>query len=174
MRTDRGASKGMAEEWIEKLAQDIKQKDHEAAEDYGRSQHYAGIISDQGKVFFLALVNSLQENVEALRRALQGDVTSAEIGVQTIKADEVKITRARFPWVDAQVIHKDDTITLDYAKGAGVQGDPKIDRKTTTFAFKVSQDDSSLYMEDGFSAEPQRYARPEELAKRIMEILFSA
>jgi hypothetical protein len=163
----------MAEEWIEKLAQDIKQKDHEAAEDYGRSQHYAGIISDLGKGFFLALAQCLTDNVEALRRGLQGDVTSAETGVQTIKADEIKITRARFPWVDARVIHNQDTITLDYARGPGVAGDPNIDRITSSFAFKVAQDDS-LYAENAFAAEPLQYKKPEDMARRIMEILFAA
>jgi hypothetical protein len=44
----RDAGAGMAQEWIDNLAQDIKQKNHEAAENYGRSQHYAGIISDLG------------------------------------------------------------------------------------------------------------------------------
>jgi hypothetical protein len=163
----------MAEEWIEKLAQDIKQKDHDAAEDYGRSQHYAGIIADLGKGFFLALAQCLTDNVEALRRGLQGDVTSAETAVQTIKADEIKITRARFPWVDARVIHNHDTITLDYARGPGVAADPSIDRTTCSFAFKVAQDDT-LYAEDAFSAAQQQYKHPEELARRITEILFTA
>ena len=138
MRTDAGASEGMAEEWIEKLTQDIKQKDHEAAEDwYGTAQHYAGIISDLGKGFFLALAQCLTDNVEALRRGLQGDVTAAETGVQTIKAEggDQNHAGARFPWVDARVVHNLDTITLDYARGPGVAGDPNIDRTTRTFAF---------------------------------------
>jgi hypothetical protein len=173
MRTNRGANEGMAEEWIERLAQDIKQKDHEAAEDYGRSQHYAGIISDLGNGFFLALAQCLTDNVEALRRGLQGDVTAAETAIQSVSADEIKITRARFPWVDARVIHNHDTITLDYARGPGVAGDPNIDRTTRTFAFKVAQDDT-LYTEEAFSATPQQYKRPEELARRITETLFAA
>jgi hypothetical protein len=163
----------MAQEWIAKLAEDIKQKNHEAAEDFGRSQHYAGIISDKGKGFFLVVVQCMQENVDALRRALQGDTTSSETVIQTVKADEIKITRARFPWVDARLIHNGDTITLDYAKGPGAQGDLNLDRKTRAFAFKVAPDDS-LYVEDAFAPSPQRYKLPEELAKRITEMLFAA
>ena len=161
----------MAEEWLDRLAQEIKQKNREAAEQFGRSQHYAGVIADQGKGYFVALTRCLQENVEALRRGLQGDVTSAETGVQTPKPDEIKITRARFPWGDARVMHNQDTVTLDYAKGPGSEGDPQVDRKTASFAFKVAPDDS-LYTEDGFLAEPKQYKRPEELARRITEILF--
>jgi hypothetical protein len=172
-RTDAGAETGMAKEWIENLTQEIKQKNREAAETYGRDQHYAGIIGTLGKEYFVALVSCIQENVDGIRRQLQGDATSAETGVEIIKADEIRITRARFPWVDARVIHKDDTITLDYAKDAGVQGDPKLDRKTRTYAFHVAQDDS-LYVQDAFADQPRDYKQPEELAQQITEVLFAA
>ena len=110
----------MAKEWIEQLAEGIKQRSHEAAEQYGRAQHYAGIVSAQGKEFFVALVQALQENVDGLRAQLQGDPASSETRVQTSKADEVKITRSRFPWVDARLTHHEETIALEYAKGPGV------------------------------------------------------
>ena len=165
----------MAKEWIESLAQDIKQRNHEAAEDYGRAQHYAGIVAGQGKEFFVALVLALQENVDALRSQLQGDLTSSETRVQTTKADEVKITRSRFPWVDARLTHHDDTITLDYAKSAGLADDPAAglvgNRKTATFAFRVAPDDT-LSVEDAFAERPRSYAHPEELARYITELLF--
>ena len=163
---------GMAKEWIEKLAQEIKQKNHEVAQDYGRAQHYAGIVSTAGKEYFVALVFGLQENLDALRSQLQGDATACETAVLTIKADEVKIARARFPWVDARLSHNGDSITLDYAKGPGVEGDPTVDRKTSTFAFKVAPDDT-LFVEDAFAESPRRYPQPEDLARQITEVLFS-
>jgi hypothetical protein len=165
----------MAKEWIENLAQDIKRRNHEAAQDFGRAQHYAGIVSTQGKEFFVALVLSLQENVDALRSQLQGDLTSSETRVQTTKADDVKVTRSRFPWVDAHLTHHDDTITLDYAKGPGLPGDPALDRKTCAFAFHVASDDT-LSVQDAFpdGAAPRDYPHPEDLARRITEILFAA
>lgn len=163
----------MAQAWIEKLADEIKQTNHEAAEDYGRAQHYAGIVSRLGKEFFVAMVQCLQENVDGLRGQLQGDPTSSETRVQTSRADEVKITRSRFPWIDARLTHHDDTITLDYAKGPGVEGDPKLDRKTHTFAFQAAADDT-LSAQDAFAEPPQQYRKPEELARRITELLFSA
>ena len=163
----------MAKEWIADLAQDIKQKNHEAAETYGRTQHYAGIISTLGKQYFVALVQCVQENVDELRSRLQGDATSSETRVQTTRADEVKIVRLRFPWVDARLTHHDDTITLDFAKGPGIEGDPKLDRKTKTFAFQVAPDDT-LYVQDAFVDPPQRYPQPEGLARHITEVLFGA
>jgi hypothetical protein len=163
----------MAKEWIEKLAQDIKQRNHEAAQDYGRAQHYAGIIGTQGKEFFVALVLSLQENVDALRSQLQGDLTSSETRVQTTKANEVKIARSRFPWIDARLTHQDDTITLDYAKTPGLPADPTLDRKTRTFAFHVDSGDT-LSAQDAFTDPPHTYPKPEDLARHITEILFGA
>jgi len=168
---------GMAQAWIEQLADTIKQKNHEAAEDYGRSQHYAGIVATQGKEFFVGLVLALQENVDALRSRLQGDLTSSETRVQTTRADEVKIFRARFPWIDARLTHREATITLDYAKGPGLEGDPKLDRTTCNFAFQVGAGDT-LYVEDAFpssdTAQPTRYATPADLARHLTEILFAA
>jgi hypothetical protein len=166
----------MATLWIEKLAEDIKQRNHEAAEDYGRAQHYAGIVATQGKEFFIALVMSLQENVDALRARLQGDLTSSETRVQTTKADEAKITRARFPWIDAHLHHRDDTILLDYAKAPGLPGDPALDRKTHSFAFYVAPDDTLSVQgafAGSFNATPRNYPTPEDLARHITELLFA-
>jgi hypothetical protein len=165
----------MAQEWIEKLAEEIKEKNRDAAAEYGRAQHYAGIIAVLGKEFFMALVRRLQENVDALRGQLQGDATSAETRVQTSRVDEVKITRSRFPWIDARLTHHGDTLTLDYAKSLGVAADPKIEagRATRSFAFRVAQDDS-LFVQDAFVDPPQHYKQPEDLARRITELLFGA
>jgi len=161
----------MAKEWIEQLAQDIKQRNHEAAEDYGRSQHYVGIISTRGKEFFISLVLSLQENVDALRSQLQGDLTASETRVQTTKADEAKVTRSRFPWIDARLTHHEETITLDYAKSIGLPADPSLDRKTCNFAFHVAPDDT-LSVQDAFTDPPRNYPLPEDLARHITELLF--
>jgi hypothetical protein len=162
----------MAKEWIESLAQEIKQKNHEAAEDYGRAQHNAGIVSTSGKPFFTQLIICLQENVNDLRSQLQGDLTASDTTLQTINPNEAKINRSRFPWVDANLTHRDDTVVLDYAKSIGLAADPKLDRKTVTFNFQVAPDDS-LFVQDAFLDPPQSYAQPELLARRITEILFS-
>jgi hypothetical protein len=48
----------MAKEWIENLATEIKQKNREAAEEFGRQQHQADVIGSQGRVFFADMVRS--------------------------------------------------------------------------------------------------------------------
>jgi hypothetical protein len=162
----------MAKEWIENLAQDIKQKNREAAEEYGRAQHQADIISSGGRVFFGDMVRAVDDNFTQIRRQLQGDPTSAEIGILTTGATAVHLTRSRFPWFDAHVAHHGQTITMDYAKELGIPADPKVvERKTLIFDFKVDPADK-LSVEDAFGDTPGKYAAPEDLAKRITEILF--
>jgi hypothetical protein len=169
--TDEGAVTGMAKEWIANLAQDIKQKSHEAAEEYGRSQHQAGIITTQGQPFFAAFVSCLEEDVNEIKRQLQGDVTASDTAIQTSNPSEVKLTRSRFPWFDARITHQDPIIILDYAKGLGIAGDPALDRKTRHFAFQVSDEDA-LYLQDSFGDNPKRFHQPEDLAKQILQTLF--
>jgi len=163
----------MAKEWIENLATEIKQKNREAAEEFGRQQHQADIIGTQGRIFFGDMVRSLEDNFTQIRRQLQGDPTSAEIAVLTSGATQVRLTRSRFPWFDAHILHEDKAITLEYAKDLGVVGDPTLaDKKTLVFEFRVSPEDK-LWVEDAFGDIPQKYVTPDELAQRITEILFT-
>ncbi len=164
----------MTQEWIATLAEDIKQKNHAAAEDYGRAQHYAGIVDVQGAPYFNAVVTCLQQNVTELRGVLQGDVTSADTNVQTVDARQLKLTRSRFPWFDATVSLQDAAIVFAYAKGIGTPANPALapDRTTHTFALLVGPDDI-LYAQDAFTDPPAQYRQPEQLAQRITEILFT-
>ena len=162
----------MSEAWIEELAGEIRRKNREAAERYGREQHFAGVIEAGAPGFFLALTEYLRENVEGIRRSLQGDVTAAEMAVERGAVNGVRIVRARFPWVDARVTHQEETITLDYAKDAAVVGEVTAERMVRMFVFRVGADDR-MYVEDGFSERPERYETAERLARKITELLFS-
>jgi hypothetical protein len=159
------------EDWIERLAQDIREKNREAAQAYGRDQHYADVVARAGKEFFVRLATRLEENVEGLRRRLQGDVSASGMAVQPLRAGELRITRERFPWVDATVSHKDDSIIVDYAKTVGLPVDPQLDRKTRAFALRASAG-YAVYAEDAFGERPGRYDTPEDVARCVMELLF--
>ncbi|HWB32419.1 MAG TPA: hypothetical protein VG714_04530 [Acidobacteriaceae bacterium] len=161
----------MSEPWVTALAGDIRQKNHEAAEEYGRAQHYAGIVAERGGEFFLRLTDCLQEGMDALRRELQGDVTAADMMLERVRVDEVRILRARFPWVDARLKHSGDSLMLDYSKGAGTAGDPLQDHVTRSYTL-LADEHGWLRAEETFSDSPQSYASPEELARALMEILF--
>jgi hypothetical protein len=161
----------MGKDWIANLTQDISQKGHEAAENFGRAQHQAEIATIQGRSFFNELITHLEADVVEIKRQLQGDVTSSDTVFQTVNPTEVKLTRSRFPWFDARILYQDPTIILDYAKGLGVAGDPSLDRRSCHFAFQVSDDDT-LSITQSFGDNPERFHQPEELARHIVELLF--
>lgn len=161
----------MGKEWITDLAQEIQQKGHEPAENYGRSQHQLEIITTKGKRFFVVLIIRLEDDVKEIKRRLQGDVTSSDTIFQTVSPSEVKITRSRFPWFDARILHQDPIIVLDYAKNLGVAGDPALDRKVCNFNFRVADDDT-LSIQESFDENPRQFRQPEELAQHIVEMLF--
>ncbi len=162
----------MGKEWVTTLADDIREKGHEVAENYGRSQHQSEVITSKGKPFFSAFVISLEDDVNQIKRELQGDVTSSDTLFQNVSPTEIKLTRSRFPWFDAHITHQDSNIVLDYAKGLGVAGDPAIDRKTCYFVFHVAEDDT-LSIEESFGEDPRSFRQPQELAQHIVELLFS-
>jgi hypothetical protein len=163
----------MPDHWIESLATQIRDKDRTAAEDFARAQHNSAVIAEKAKPFFVSLVQSLQDDINALRTALQGDLTASETGLQTLRSCEVKISRARFPWVDATLEHVGEAIKLEYVKAPGVAEDhATLEPKSCTFTFRVTEDDA-VYIADMFSAEPANFYEPEELARRIAEMLFT-
>jgi hypothetical protein len=161
----------MGNEWITDLAQEIQQKGHEPAENYGRSQHHSEVITTRGKPFFVALVIRLEEDLNQIKRQLQGDVTSSDTTFQTVSPTEVKLTRSRFPWFDARVLHQDPIIVLDYAKNLGVAGDPALDRKVCHFDFRVADDDT-MSIQESFGPQPRQFHQPEDLSRHIIELLF--
>jgi hypothetical protein len=166
-----GAVINMSKEWIANLTQDIKQKGHEAAEEYGRSQHRAAIVSAESGPFFAAFATCLEDDVNEIRRQLQGDVTASETTFKTSGPSEIKLIRSRFPWFDANITHRDSTIILDYAKGLGVAGDPTLDRKSSHFDFHVDTDDT-LSIKESFGDQPKQFHEPAELARHIIQLLF--
>jgi hypothetical protein len=162
----------MVKEWIAHLTQEIKQKNREAAADYGRAQHRAAIVANRGLPFFIAFATSLEENVNEIRKELQGDITASDTLIQTNGPAEILLSRRGFPWFDARITYRDDTVALDYAKGYGVVGDPTRDRKSCHFAFHVAEDDT-LTLRNAFDTNHTCiFHYPEELAKHITELLF--
>ena len=148
-------------------------KRHEAAENYGRSQHQAEIVTAQGRPFFTTFLISLEDDINEIKRQLQGDVTSSDTLFKTITPTEVALTRSRFPWFDARITHQVPIIVLDYAKGLGVAGDPTLDRKSCHFTFHVDDEDR-LSLQESFGDNPRRFRQPEDLARHIVELLFQA
>jgi len=160
----------MSKAWIEELAGNIKEKDREVANAYGREQHRLGVVSAKGAGFFTALVLELEEDFREMKAALQGDATASETAIESNGLDRVTMTRSRFPWFDAVLKYDRTSLRLEYAQGKGVIGDPKV---ATGERQVVVGPDDGLLVEEGLGVSPRRFERPEELAKHIVERLFA-
>ena len=168
----------MSKEWIESLADELKQKGREAAETYAREQHRAGIIAAEGKVFFTALVLNLEQDFAAIRAQLQGSAVSAETSLTRDSPTQVRLNRSRFPWFDATLKHNEAEMVLEYAQGKGVPGEQTLstsaDAHVVSFSFRVDPQDK-LSVAVSFADEASGgFDRPEELARHILELLFKA
>jgi hypothetical protein len=167
----------MGTAWIEKLADEIKAKGREAAERYGREQHRAGIVAAEGKVFFTSLVMCLEQDLSEIRSLLQGSAVSCDTSLVKDGPEAVRLSRSRFPWFDATLKHDNETIALVYTQGPGAAEDQTLlastDRQTANFALQVDVQDK-LFVTESFGEAAHRFDQPEELAKRILELLFKA
>jgi hypothetical protein len=165
----------MGKAWIEELADDIKNKGRDAAEDYDRDQHTVGIIAAEGKVFFTALVMNLEQDMSEIRSQLQGSAVSCDTSIVKDGPAELRLSRSRFPWFDATLKHDDATIALEYAQGRGAAEDQTLrstaERQTVHFAFEVDGQDR-LSVVNAFGDDRMRFEQPEGLAKHILELLF--
>ncbi len=162
----------MAKEWIETLTGEIKERHREVAAEFSREQHRADVIAVQGRIFFSDMVRALDDNFTQIKKLLQGDATSADIAMVSTGTTQVHLTRSRFPWFDAHLGHEKEEITLDYAKDVGISADPATaERKMVVFDIHVSPEDK-LTFEDKSTESVQIFDAPEDLARRVTEILF--
>jgi hypothetical protein len=163
----------MAKEWIENLTAQIKNKHREPAEEFSREQHRADVIGVQGRIFFGDMVRALDDNFTQIKKLLQADPTSADIAMISTGTTQVHLTRSRFPWFDAHLTHDNEDITLEYAKTDAIPVDPaNAEKKTIVFDIHVSDDDK-LSFEDASVDPAQMFETPEDLARRVTEILFA-
>lgn len=154
----------MAKEWVEKLASDIKEKDHHAAEEFKRQEHLNRVMATKGKEFFEGVIAQLREDITELTQALEGDVTASatKIQVQHGNPSAYNITRERFPQVTGNVATDGKSIVFtDQAR-----------RKSTKLEFHVGANDG-LSVRGMFGQDARHFNHPSELAKYIMEELFS-
>ncbi len=165
----------MSKEWIESLADGLKEKGREAAESYATEQHREGIIAAEGKVFFTALVMELEQDIAEIRSKLQGSAIACETSVNRDSPTAIRLTRSRFPWFDATLKHDESVLLLEYVQGRGVPGDQTLstgtDRQVVSFSFGVDARDR-LTVAETFGEASRQFEQPAALAQYIVELLF--
>jgi hypothetical protein len=165
----------MSKEWIDNLADSLKEKGREGAESYATEQHRAGIVDAEGKVFFTALVLELEQNFADVRSRLQGSAVSCETSVMKESPTRLTLKRSRFPWFDATLKHEASVLMLEYVQGRGVPGEQTlgagVDRKAVSFSFGVDTRDK-LSVAETFGEASRQFDEPADLARYIVELLF--
>ena len=157
----------MHEEWLQRLANDIREKEHKAAEEAARARVRIQLLTAKGPVFWKAFADSLHENVLALRNLLEGDVTLTE-GPLSFTFDpvtqQVQLAKAAFPAVQlAAVPHfEEETAEITY-RSPGSGGEPA----SMACRFGFTPDTRLMMHLDG-----RAFGSPAEAATFITDRLF--
>jgi hypothetical protein len=92
----------MTEEWLFRLASQIKEKERRPAEESAQTRRRVTFLKEKGPAFWKAFSDSLDQSVGELKNLLEGDVTLAE-GPLTYTFDsttsQINLTKAAFPAV---------------------------------------------------------------------------
>lgn len=92
----------MAEDWLKRLAGEIKEKDHTAAEEKARADHELVLIKEHGSVLWRSFTDFLIKYVGDMKADLHEDITLQEgpldIRVEP-KSGKIDINKEAFPYV---------------------------------------------------------------------------
>jgi hypothetical protein len=92
----------MTEEWLLRLANQIKEKERMPAEESARTRRRVTFLKQKGPAFWKAFSDSLDQSVGELKNLLEGDVTLAE-GPLTYTfnstTSQIDLTKSAFPAV---------------------------------------------------------------------------
>ena len=157
----------MAKEWIEKLAEDIKTKEHKPAEEFAKEQRRLEALNRKGRLFYDELFKTLASDIAELNLALSGDVTGSTITIGPVPSAHnvnFNITRPNFPKVTAAIRYSRDNIVFAYTQQNGVQ-------MSVQYTFHVGENEG-VSVKEAFGESAKHFNHPAELAKHIMELLF--
>jgi hypothetical protein len=164
----------MAEEWLKKLAEQIKAKDHEAAEEVARAVHQLEIIEHHGPVFWRSFTGFLKKYVNDMIEDLEADVTLRE-GKLSCDVDlgnsKIDIRKAAFPYVQfsATPQYNQRIATIVYATvNPMATQNQSIGTTNMPCHFEVTNHDKVFLHLDG-----KEFHEPQEAAKHVMEKLFT-
>lgn len=163
----------MAEEWLKRLAAEIKEKDHAVAEETARSEHELRLIKEHGPVLWRALADFLSKYVEDLKADFRDDITLREGQLSFAfngQNAQIGIGKAAFPYVQftASPNYQARTASISY-----VSRNPKLEGGSAVHTpmpcrFEVTHDNKVYLNLDG-----KPFHEAHEAAKHIMEKLFT-
>jgi hypothetical protein len=165
----------MAEEWLRKLAHEIKEKDHAEAEKLARENYERALVVQQGPVLWRSFADLLQRFVNELTAAFHDDVTLSEgplsYAFRPPQGDQIVITKAAFPFVSFTAVpqYSQRLASITYSV-INPQKSANLNLSPTTMLcrFEVSENHRVFLQLDG-----EAFHQVDEAAKYVMEKLFS-
>jgi len=160
----------MAEEWLEKLARQIKDKERKGAEESAKSKRRIQVVRRKGPAYWKSFSEALRKDVDDLKELLDGDVTLAE-GPLTFAMDssslQITLAKTAFPSVQftatPQFEKERGEISYQAATSRPDPGSPT----SMSCKFEIRNDDRISIELDGKS-----FANSQEAALFVMEKLF--
>ena len=160
----------MPDLWMEKIIQDIKEKNHEAAKKIMREEHEKKVIAEKAPMFWRAFADFLEKHTREIEDGLHGDITQGELSF-ALKPENHEITlgKSAFPSVQftATPQFNDGKVSMNLGKVN------PIATKGMSFSqipcrFEVQSDDTLILQLNGHS-----YPSPEDAARFIIERAFT-
>src|ERR1051326_7003323 len=106
----------MTEEWLVRLANQIKEKERRGAEEASHGRRRIHLLTQKGPAVWKAFADSLEENVAHLKSLLEGDITLAE-GPLSFSFDattsKIILSKAAFPSVQFSAVPRFDQERAD-------------------------------------------------------------
>jgi hypothetical protein len=157
----------MMEEWLVRLANQIKEKERKGAEEAANSRRRIELLKQRGPAFWKSFSEALQENMMALRNLLEGDVTLAE-GPLNFRFDastlEIGLAKTGFPIVQFTAIPRFDREIAEITYlSAGGNGQVS----SMNCQFQIGSDGRLTMRLDG-----RAFSNPVDAATFVMERLF--
>jgi hypothetical protein len=165
----------IADEWLRKLANDIKEKDHAEAEKQARENEERALIVQHGPVLWHSFADVLQRFVTEITAAFHDDVTLREgplsFAFRPPQGDQIVITKAAFPFASFTAVpqYSQGLASITYSV-INPQKSANLNLSPTTMLcrFEVSENQRVFLQLDG-----EAFHQVDEAAKYVMEKLFT-
>lgn len=160
----------MSEPWIEKIIQDIKEKDHKAAEQAMREEHQKRVIAEKAPIFWRDFADFLKKFVNEIHAGLRGDITEGTFSFELDdRNQEIKCEKSAFPFVSFTATPEfgSGKVTMSLTKVNPILSQAGASGSIIPCRFEVQSNDTLVLQLNGHS-----YAEPEHAAKFIIEKAF--
>jgi hypothetical protein len=162
----------MAEQWMQKLAQDLADKDREAAEDIKRREHREKLLSEQAQPFFRTFAECFKHLVEEMSTLLSAHHLHSEQNCNLDGSGRTfTFNRTRLPFISASVAYhpQGHMVNVSYTIcNPEMPQNTSVAGRSIQARFEVSHHGKAGLVLDG-----KDFYEPKEAAEFLVKKLFT-